>query len=62
MKNANIKRRDFLKTIAGGIAAAPLLAPVLSLFPVKDGYITIPDIPGLGIDPDPADIKKYRVN
>lgn len=36
--------------------------PALPLFQVKDGYITVPDKPGLGIDPDPADIKKYRVN
>ena len=35
--------------------------PVLPLFPVKDGYITAPDKPGLGIDLDPADIKKYGV-
>ena len=36
--------------------------PVLPLFPVKDGYITVPDTPGLGIDPDPADIKRYLVD
>ena len=36
--------------------------PALPLFPVKDGYITVPDKPGLGIDIDPAIIKKYRVN
>jgi len=33
----------------------------LPLFPVKDGYITAPDKPGLGIDPDPEVVKKYRV-
>ncbi|MBM3746035.1 MAG: mandelate racemase/muconate lactonizing enzyme family protein [Acidobacteria bacterium] len=33
----------------------------LPLFPVKDGYITAPDKPGLGIDPDPEAVKKYRV-
>ena len=31
------------------------------LFPVKDGYITAPDKPGIGIDPDPEVVKKYRV-
>jgi D-galactarolactone cycloisomerase len=33
----------------------------LPLFPVKDGYIEVPDKPGLGIDPDPEMVKKYRV-
>jgi L-alanine-DL-glutamate epimerase-like enolase superfamily enzyme len=33
----------------------------LPLFPVKDGYITAPDKPGIGIDPDPEIVKKYRV-
>ncbi|MFC2081320.1 mandelate racemase/muconate lactonizing enzyme family protein [Bacteroidota bacterium] len=36
--------------------------PVLPLYPVKDGYITVPDKPGLGIDPDPELVKKYQVN
>jgi L-alanine-DL-glutamate epimerase-like enolase superfamily enzyme len=36
--------------------------PALQLFPVKDGYITVPDKPGLGIDLDPAMVKKYRVS
>ncbi len=36
--------------------------PALPLFPVKDGYIEMPETPGLGIDPNPADVKKYRVN
>ncbi|MBN2354996.1 mandelate racemase/muconate lactonizing enzyme family protein [candidate division KSB1 bacterium] len=36
--------------------------PVVPLYPVKDGYITVPDKPGLGIEIDPADIKKYRVD
>ncbi len=34
----------------------------LPLFPVKDGYITVPDKPGIGIDPDPAIVQKYRVS
>jgi L-alanine-DL-glutamate epimerase-like enolase superfamily enzyme len=33
----------------------------LPLFPVKDGYIDVPRKPGLGIDPDPEIVKKYRV-
>ncbi|MEO7143862.1 MAG: mandelate racemase/muconate lactonizing enzyme family protein, partial [Bryobacteraceae bacterium] len=33
----------------------------LPLFPVKDGYITVPEKPGLGIDPDPEIVKKYRI-
>ena len=33
----------------------------LPLYPVKDGYITAPDKPGIGIDPDPEVVKKYRV-
>lgn len=33
----------------------------LPLFPVKDGYIEVPDKPGLGIDPDPELVRKYRV-
>lgn len=36
--------------------------PALPLFPVKDGYVTAPDKPGLGIDPDPEIIRKYRVS
>ena len=36
--------------------------PALQLYPLKDGYIEVPDLPGLGIDPDPADVKKYRIN
>jgi L-alanine-DL-glutamate epimerase-like enolase superfamily enzyme len=36
--------------------------PALPLFPVKDGYITVPDKPGLGIDPDPAMVQKYMVS
>lgn len=27
--------------------------PVLPLYPVKDGYVTVPESPGLCIDPDP---------
>lgn len=34
----------------------------LPLFPVKDGYITVPDKPGLGIDPDPEMVRKYKVS
>jgi len=33
----------------------------LPLFPVKDGHIEVPKKPGLGIDPDPEIVKKYRV-
>lgn len=33
----------------------------LPLFPVKDGYIEVPKKPGLGIDPDPEIVKKYRL-
>ena len=35
--------------------------PVLPLFPVKHGCIEVPKTPGLGIDPDPELVKKYRV-
>lgn len=34
----------------------------LPLFPVKDGYIHAPAKPGLGIDPDPDVVKKYKVS
>jgi L-alanine-DL-glutamate epimerase-like enolase superfamily enzyme len=33
----------------------------LPLFPVKDGFIDTPKQPGIGIDPDPELVKKYRV-
>lgn len=33
----------------------------LPLFPVKDGFIDVPRKPGIGIDPDPEVVKKYRV-
>ena len=33
----------------------------LPLFPVKDGHSIAPDKPGLGIDPDPEIVRKYRV-
>jgi L-alanine-DL-glutamate epimerase-like enolase superfamily enzyme len=36
--------------------------PVLPLFPVKDGLIEVPRKPGLGIDPDPELVRKYRVS
>ncbi|HEY3383577.1 MAG TPA: mandelate racemase/muconate lactonizing enzyme family protein [Vicinamibacterales bacterium] len=35
--------------------------PALPLFPVKDGYITVPDTPGIGLDIDPGIVRKYRV-
>jgi L-alanine-DL-glutamate epimerase-like enolase superfamily enzyme len=35
--------------------------PALPLFPVKDGFITAPTAPGLGIDPSPDMVKKYKV-
>lgn len=35
--------------------------PALPLFPVVDGYVAIPDKPGLGIDIAPDLIQKYRV-
>jgi L-alanine-DL-glutamate epimerase-like enolase superfamily enzyme len=35
--------------------------PILPLFPVKDGYISVPEKPGLGIEFDPKDIQKYKV-
>jgi L-alanine-DL-glutamate epimerase-like enolase superfamily enzyme len=34
----------------------------LPLFPVKDGYIEVPKKPGIGIDPDPEMVKKYRLS
>ena len=34
----------------------------LPLFPVKDGYIEVPRKPGIGIDPDPEVVKKYKVS
>jgi L-alanine-DL-glutamate epimerase-like enolase superfamily enzyme len=35
--------------------------PAMPLFPVKDGYIQAPTAPGIGYDPDPAMVAKYRV-
>ncbi len=35
--------------------------PVLPLYPVKDGYVTVPETPGLGIDPDPELVEKYQI-
>jgi L-alanine-DL-glutamate epimerase-like enolase superfamily enzyme len=35
--------------------------PALPLYPVKDGYIAMPQEPGLGIDPDPEMVRKYKV-
>ncbi len=35
--------------------------PVLPLYPVKDGYVTVPETPGLGIDPDPELVEKYKI-
>ena len=34
----------------------------LPLFPVNEGYIEVPRVPGLGIDPSPEMIRKYRVS
>jgi L-alanine-DL-glutamate epimerase-like enolase superfamily enzyme len=34
--------------------------PVLPLYPVKDGNVTVPETPGLGIDPDPELVKQYQ--
>jgi len=34
----------------------------LPLYPVKEGYIDVPKKPGLGIDPDPEMVKKYRLS
>ena len=34
--------------------------PALPLYPVTDGYITMPQTAGLGIDPDPAIVKRYK--
>ncbi len=34
----------------------------LPLFPLKDGFVKVPEKPGLGIDPDPEIVKKYRVS
>lgn len=31
-------------------------------FPVKDGYIEIPDRPGLGVTIDPDFVERHRVN
>jgi D-galactarolactone cycloisomerase len=36
--------------------------PALPLFPVKDGYISAPTRPGVGCDPDPEMVKKYKVS
>ncbi|MBI5085698.1 MAG: mandelate racemase/muconate lactonizing enzyme family protein [Acidobacteria bacterium] len=33
----------------------------LPLFPVKDGFVQAPTKPGLGIDPDPEVVRKYKV-
>jgi len=35
--------------------------PVLPLYPVTDGYVTVPETPGLGIDPDPELLEKYKI-
>ncbi len=35
--------------------------PALEAFPIKDGYIDSPTKIGLGMDPDPGLIKKYKV-
>jgi L-alanine-DL-glutamate epimerase-like enolase superfamily enzyme len=33
----------------------------LPLFRIKEGCITAPDKPGLGVDPDPEIVKRYQV-
>jgi len=35
--------------------------PALPLYEVRDGFVEIPDTPGLGIDPAPEMVKKYKV-
>jgi L-alanine-DL-glutamate epimerase-like enolase superfamily enzyme len=35
--------------------------PVLPLYAVEDGYVTVPETPGLGIDPDPELVAKYQI-
>lgn len=35
--------------------------PALPAFPIKDGYVDAPKETGLGMEPDPALVKKYRV-
>ena len=35
--------------------------PALPLYPVRDGFITMPQTPGLGIDPDSEMVRKYKV-
>jgi L-alanine-DL-glutamate epimerase-like enolase superfamily enzyme len=36
--------------------------PILPLFPVKDGYISVPDRPGLGLGLKAKDIEKYSTS
>ena len=36
--------------------------PALPAFPIKDGYVDAPTEVGLGMEPDPALVKKYRVD
>lgn len=36
--------------------------PALPLFPVNEGYVTVPETPGLGIDPDPEIVARYRLD
>ena len=35
--------------------------PALTAFPIKNGHITAPSEPGLGMDPDATLVKKYKV-
>jgi L-alanine-DL-glutamate epimerase-like enolase superfamily enzyme len=35
--------------------------PVLPLYPVKNGHVTVPETPGLGIDPDPELLERYQI-
>jgi hypothetical protein len=53
---------DKLKLIPQGVQYLPETEALpLPLFPVQEGYITVPDKPGLGIDPDPEIVKRYQV-
>ena len=37
-------------------------SPYHALVTAPDGYATVPDGPGLGCDPDPAVLARYRVD
>ncbi|GAB5476094.1 MAG: mandelate racemase/muconate lactonizing enzyme family protein [Maribacter sp.] len=55
---ASIPNATILETYP---AKAQDFNPALTPFPIKDGMIEAPTEIGLGMDPDPALIKKYRV-